>query len=257
MALQRPVQLMWPREEDFTPRPVPADGAWCAPRAGLDANGYVAGWVVPQRVAVDPRRSAVSALGAKGDSQGYEALERAALQLRQPAASNGSATRRRSRSGFWRSVGASINTFAVESMIDELAAAAGQDPYQFRRARLDRPALDRGARSGRQRWATGAPPRRRHGARHRHRQRPSTASSPAVVEVSGTAATSFTRAARVAGDRLLPDGQPGQRRGAADRRRGARPQCHALRPADLHQRCGAAAQLQHQPHDPPERDAAR
>ena len=38
--------------------------------------------------------------------------------------------------GFWRSVGASINTFAVESMVDELAAAAGQDPYAFRRARI-------------------------------------------------------------------------------------------------------------------------
>jgi isoquinoline 1-oxidoreductase beta subunit len=38
--------------------------------------------------------------------------------------------------GFWRSVGASINTFAVESMVDELARAAGQDPCAFRRARL-------------------------------------------------------------------------------------------------------------------------
>jgi isoquinoline 1-oxidoreductase beta subunit len=34
--------------------------------------------------------------------------------------------------GFWRSVGMSINTFAVESMIDELAALAGADPYQYR-----------------------------------------------------------------------------------------------------------------------------
>ena len=33
-------------------------------------------------------------------------------------------------------MGASINTFAVESMVDELAALAGQDPYDFRRARL-------------------------------------------------------------------------------------------------------------------------
>ena len=41
--------------------------------------------------------------------------------------------------GFWRSVGASINTFAVESMIDELALAVGQDPYEFRRARLTNP----------------------------------------------------------------------------------------------------------------------
>jgi len=38
--------------------------------------------------------------------------------------------------GYWRSVGHSINAFAVESMMDELAAAAGVDPYQFRRQHL-------------------------------------------------------------------------------------------------------------------------
>jgi isoquinoline 1-oxidoreductase beta subunit len=38
--------------------------------------------------------------------------------------------------GFWRSVGASQNTFFIESFIDELALAGGQDPYQFRRAML-------------------------------------------------------------------------------------------------------------------------
>jgi isoquinoline 1-oxidoreductase beta subunit len=40
----------------------------------------------------------------------------------------------------WRSVGASQNTFFLESFIDELAHESGQDPYQFRRAMLkDRP----------------------------------------------------------------------------------------------------------------------
>jgi isoquinoline 1-oxidoreductase subunit beta len=37
---------------------------------------------------------------------------------------------------FWRSVGSSLNAFFMESYIDELAQAAGQDPYKFRRALL-------------------------------------------------------------------------------------------------------------------------
>ncbi|MBV8401456.1 MAG: xanthine dehydrogenase family protein molybdopterin-binding subunit [Acetobacteraceae bacterium] len=39
---------------------------------------------------------------------------------------------------FWRSVGSSYNIFAVESFIDELAAAAKQDPVAYRRALLDK-----------------------------------------------------------------------------------------------------------------------
>jgi isoquinoline 1-oxidoreductase beta subunit len=41
---------------------------------------------------------------------------------------------------FWRSVGHSQNCFFTESFVDEMAAAAGQDPFEFRRALLaDKP----------------------------------------------------------------------------------------------------------------------
>jgi isoquinoline 1-oxidoreductase beta subunit len=39
---------------------------------------------------------------------------------------------------FWRSVGPSHNVFVVESFMDELAAAAKQDPIEYRRALLDK-----------------------------------------------------------------------------------------------------------------------
>jgi len=133
MAVGRPVKLMWPREEDFTHdqyRPM----ALIHAKAGVNPTGVVTGWsyrnVSPSILA---QRGAV--LGAKGDSQGIEGAQ--SLPYNFGVRSTEYVTHPSPIPvGFWRSVGASLNTFGVECMIDELAAAAGWDPYLFRRSLL-------------------------------------------------------------------------------------------------------------------------
>ncbi len=136
MALGRPVKLMWPREEDFAHdqyRPM----ALVRVRAGMLANGSINAWVY-RNVSPSILGQRGATLPATGDSQGYEASQALPYnfgsRLVEWVKFNAPIP-----VGFWRSVGASINTFAVESMIDELATAAGQDPYQFRRTRLTDP----------------------------------------------------------------------------------------------------------------------
>jgi isoquinoline 1-oxidoreductase subunit beta len=156
MALGRPVKLMWPREEDFAHdqyRPM----ALVRVRAGLLNNGAVNAWVY-RNVSPSILGQRGATLPATGDSQGYEASQglpyNFGSRLVEWVKFNAPIP-----VGFWRSVGASINTFAVESMIDELATAIGQDPYQFRRTRLTDPrwlaVLDAAASAAG--WATAVP----------------------------------------------------------------------------------------------------
>ncbi|MBT9506266.1 molybdopterin cofactor-binding domain-containing protein [Rhodoferax sp.] len=189
MALKRPVQLVWPREEDFTHdqyRPM----AVVRSRAAVDAIGNVAAWTY-RNVSPSIRAQRGTVLTAAGDSQGYEASQglpytfgsRLTEWVNCPSPIP---------VGYWRSVGASINTFAVESMMDELAAACGMDPVQFRRSKLSGDArwlavLERAATLSN--WGstgtTGTAKGIAIGAAFN-------SICAAVVEVSGTSATSFT-----------------------------------------------------------------
>jgi isoquinoline 1-oxidoreductase beta subunit len=129
MAVGQPVKLMWPREQCFLRdafRPV----ALVQINAGLNSSGNVVGWSATN---VSPSLLGQRGypVGAGGDSQAYEGT--AGLPYNLGALS----TQWISHPSpipiaFWRSVGMSVNTFAVDSAIDELAVLAGQDPLQFR-----------------------------------------------------------------------------------------------------------------------------
>jgi isoquinoline 1-oxidoreductase beta subunit len=127
---------MWSREEDFTHdfyRPMAAVRV----QAGLTTGSYVSGWIY-RNVSPSILSQRGSTLTAKGDSQAYEASQDLPYNFGARLTEyvmHGSPI----PVGFWRSVGTSINTFAVESAMDEAAAAVGVDPYLFRRNQLTDP----------------------------------------------------------------------------------------------------------------------
>jgi isoquinoline 1-oxidoreductase beta subunit len=139
-ALNRPVKVMWTREDDFANdyfRPAQQ----CRIKAGLDKDGRLIAWshklaapsvmsrLMPHAVekGIDP--DAVSGVRDMPYALPNLLVDYVMVTLPIPV-------------GFWRSVGYSANAFAVESFMDELAHTAGKDPVQFR---LDH--MEKGSRS--------------------------------------------------------------------------------------------------------------
>ena len=131
----KPVQLVWSREDDMTHdfyRP-----ATCHRLQGaVDANGRPAAWFhtlasTSIRGFWDPK-AAPEETELGGALQMPYAIPNVRLEFNAVA----SAVPR----AWWRSVENSFNGFVVESFIDELAAAAGKDPFEFRRGLLVKPA---------------------------------------------------------------------------------------------------------------------
>lgn len=132
-ALMRPVKLTWSREEDFGNdqyRPM----ALCRVQAGLDAKGNIVAW---QNRIVSPSilhqrgwigANAVDSQGVDGAIDLPYAIDNLLVEYVQHPSTV--------PVGFWRSVGFSINTFVVESAIDELALLAGMDPLAYRQRLL-------------------------------------------------------------------------------------------------------------------------
>ncbi len=133
-AVGKPVKLVWTREEDMRHdryRPQAAIRF----KAALGADGMPVAW--DNRTAVG---SLLRSLGISKVENGIEpsAVEGLANMPYRVANVRVDCVLKNTHIPvmFWRSVGSSQNAFAVESFVDELAHAAGQDPYKFRRALL-------------------------------------------------------------------------------------------------------------------------
>lgn len=133
--VQRPLKLIWTREDDIRHdryRPQAAISF----KAGLGPDNMPTGWTI--RTAVG---SLLRSLGASKVENGIEpmAVEGLANNPYKIANTRVDCLLKNTHIpvAFWRSVGASQNAFAIESFVDEMAAAGKQDPYKFRRALLE------------------------------------------------------------------------------------------------------------------------
>ncbi|WP_416898465.1 MAG: molybdopterin cofactor-binding domain-containing protein [Minwuia sp.] len=131
----RPVKLIWSREEDMkndTYRPAGLSHF----RVTLDPDGYPAAW---RNKVVGPSVSGQATqrylpFGSDAGPDRTTVDGAAWLPYRTPDIRvEHILSRVPMRIGFWRSVGHSHNAFFTESVIDELAHKAGQDPYRYRR----------------------------------------------------------------------------------------------------------------------------
>jgi isoquinoline 1-oxidoreductase beta subunit len=139
--LNAPIHLMWTREDDIR-------GGYYRPMfvhaisAGLNAQGNPVAWnqrLVGQSIAAGTAfegglvKDGIDMTSVEGASNLAYAIPNLHVELHSP------------KLGvpvlWWRSVGHTHTAFSTEIFIDELATAAGKDPYAFRRALIQHPRL--------------------------------------------------------------------------------------------------------------------
>jgi isoquinoline 1-oxidoreductase beta subunit len=131
-----PVKLVWTREDDMRAgyyRPAYVH----ALKGGLDAQGNIVAWqhrIAGQSILTGTAfegmmvKDGIDATSVEGASNLPYAIPNLGVELHSP------------KMGvpvqWWRSVGSTHTAFSTETFLDELAAAAGKDPFQLRRALL-------------------------------------------------------------------------------------------------------------------------
>jgi isoquinoline 1-oxidoreductase beta subunit len=139
-----PVKLQWTREDDTRAgyfRPL----YYHTIRAGLDSSGNLVGWqhrIIGQSILAgtpfEPMmvKDGIDATSVEGASNLPYQIPNMLVDLH--------TTKGAVPVQWWRSVGSTHTAFSTETVIDELAAAAGQDPVAFRRTLLGKHARHRG-----------------------------------------------------------------------------------------------------------------
>ena len=139
-AVRKPVRVAWSREEQFGHayfRPPTAHRI----RAGVSAAGRISHWnhefasgpVIFGLAAASPLLKWVTSFiqdfgGSRGAVHSYDIAHQEIRYWDQPMPMP---------TGPWRGLGASANAFAIESVMDDLAALAGADPLEFRLRHLE------------------------------------------------------------------------------------------------------------------------
>jgi len=129
-----PVKVIWSREDD-TRHAQYRPANYHRMRAGLDGGGRPVAWthriVAPSimaRVFPDTVKDGLDGEAVEGGKEMAYGVPN--VHVDYVLTDTGIPV------GFWRSVNNSFNAFAVETFIDELAAAAKADPYEYRRGLL-------------------------------------------------------------------------------------------------------------------------
>jgi isoquinoline 1-oxidoreductase beta subunit len=133
-AVGKPVKLIWTREDDTTHdfyRPMALNRM----AAGLDADGKT----IAMTFQVTSQSITQRAFGLPKDTLDPFMVEAAVVPYDIPNMTQDLVIHDTGlRAGYWRSVSHALNAFANESFIDEMATAAGKDPYEYRLSLLDK-----------------------------------------------------------------------------------------------------------------------
>jgi isoquinoline 1-oxidoreductase subunit beta len=135
-----PVKMLWTREED-TQHDFYRPASLVRMKGGLDAQGNPVAWysrvastsiiATLPRLPLRPPLAPAEGVDPQAVASIYD-IPHAIPNIRVEYAQRNAHV----PVGFWRTVGHSQNPFVRECFMDEMAAAAGKDPYEFRRALL-------------------------------------------------------------------------------------------------------------------------